>query len=187
MGTQFGLELRRGDRTGRAWTAVVWRHQIGRHWRSAHWPPRRTERCGLAAATGGGLRQLDPARRSADIRGRAGSGQRFGSAPHGGSRGRCGPRRARDYSAVDSYSAKAGNGDSSRCFPAGTSAGRRIPHDHGGSRGRIWACGDGVWRVIPMAEWTRFTTKDGLKDNMVAQVAEDADGSSGSAIATLTV
>jgi signal transduction histidine kinase/ligand-binding sensor domain-containing protein/CheY-like chemotaxis protein len=45
------------------------------------------------------------------------------------------------------------------------------------SRGRIWVCGDlGLARYAD-GRWTRFTTKDGLKDNMVGQVAEDADGS----------
>jgi signal transduction histidine kinase/ligand-binding sensor domain-containing protein/CheY-like chemotaxis protein len=45
------------------------------------------------------------------------------------------------------------------------------------SRGRMWACGElGLARYAD-GRWTRFTTKDGLKENMVAQVAEDVDGS----------
>ena len=45
------------------------------------------------------------------------------------------------------------------------------------SHGRIWACGDQGLARYSDGKWTRFTTKDGLKDNMVAQVAEDPDGS----------
>ena len=45
------------------------------------------------------------------------------------------------------------------------------------SRGRVWACGDQGLARLADGEWTRFTTRDGLKDNMVAQAAEDADGS----------
>ncbi len=45
------------------------------------------------------------------------------------------------------------------------------------SRGRVWACGDQGLARYEDGEWTRFTTADGLKDNMVAQVAEDFDGS----------
>jgi signal transduction histidine kinase/ligand-binding sensor domain-containing protein/CheY-like chemotaxis protein len=45
------------------------------------------------------------------------------------------------------------------------------------SRGRLWVCGDlGLARYAD-GRWTRFTTKDGLKDNRVAHVAEDGDGS----------
>jgi signal transduction histidine kinase/ligand-binding sensor domain-containing protein/DNA-binding NarL/FixJ family response regulator len=45
------------------------------------------------------------------------------------------------------------------------------------SRGSLWACGDFGLARYANDQWTRFTTKDGLKDNMVAQVAEDSDGS----------
>jgi signal transduction histidine kinase/ligand-binding sensor domain-containing protein/CheY-like chemotaxis protein len=43
--------------------------------------------------------------------------------------------------------------------------------------GRIWASGDlGLARYAD-GQWTRYTTKDGLKDDAVWQVAEDPDGS----------
>ena len=45
------------------------------------------------------------------------------------------------------------------------------------SRGDIWACGDQGLARYSAGRWNRYTTKDGLKDNMVAQVAADSDGS----------
>jgi signal transduction histidine kinase/CheY-like chemotaxis protein/streptogramin lyase len=45
------------------------------------------------------------------------------------------------------------------------------------SHGRMWACGDMGLARYADGRWTRFTTKDGLKDNMVAHVSEDEDGS----------
>ncbi len=54
------------------------------------------------------------------------------------------------------------------------------------SHGRVWACGDNGLARYSDGEWTRFTSQntagqnsgqDGLKDNMVGQVAEDLDGS----------
>jgi signal transduction histidine kinase/ligand-binding sensor domain-containing protein/ActR/RegA family two-component response regulator len=45
------------------------------------------------------------------------------------------------------------------------------------SRGAVWACGDFGLARYAEGRWTRFTTNDGLKDNMVASVAEDVDGS----------
>jgi signal transduction histidine kinase/ligand-binding sensor domain-containing protein/CheY-like chemotaxis protein len=42
---------------------------------------------------------------------------------------------------------------------------------------RIWASGDlGLARYAD-GQWTRYTTRDGLKDNTVWQIAEDPDGS----------
>jgi ligand-binding sensor domain-containing protein/serine/threonine protein kinase len=45
------------------------------------------------------------------------------------------------------------------------------------SQGHVWACGEKGLARYSDGEWTRYTTKDGLEDNGVAQVAEDADGS----------
>jgi signal transduction histidine kinase/ligand-binding sensor domain-containing protein/CheY-like chemotaxis protein len=45
------------------------------------------------------------------------------------------------------------------------------------SHGRVWACGDNGLARYSDGEWTRYTVQDGLKDNMVGQVAEDLDGS----------
>jgi signal transduction histidine kinase/CheY-like chemotaxis protein len=44
-------------------------------------------------------------------------------------------------------------------------------------QGRIWVAGDFGLARLADGEWTRFTTRDGLKDNIVVQVAEDPDGS----------
>jgi signal transduction histidine kinase/ligand-binding sensor domain-containing protein/CheY-like chemotaxis protein len=61
--------------------------------------------------------------------------------------------------------------------PAGTQADEgfsMILPDH---HGRIWAAGNLGLALYSGGQWTRFTTKDGLKDDMVGQVAEDPDGS----------
>jgi ligand-binding sensor domain-containing protein len=46
-----------------------------------------------------------------------------------------------------------------------------------GSHGRIWFAGSQGLALYVNGHWKRFTTKDGLKDNIVWQVAEDPDGS----------
>src|ERR1043166_1443098 len=43
--------------------------------------------------------------------------------------------------------------------------------------GRVWACGDRGLLRFAAGRWARFGKKDGLKHDMVAQVAEDPDGS----------
>jgi signal transduction histidine kinase/ligand-binding sensor domain-containing protein/CheY-like chemotaxis protein len=43
--------------------------------------------------------------------------------------------------------------------------------------GRIWASGDFGLARYAGGQWSRYTTKDGLKDNTVWQVVEDPDGS----------
>jgi signal transduction histidine kinase/CheY-like chemotaxis protein/streptogramin lyase len=43
--------------------------------------------------------------------------------------------------------------------------------------GQVWAAGDLGAALWSGDAWKRFTTKDGLKSNMVAQVAPEADGS----------
>ena len=45
-------------------------------------------------------------------------------------------------------------------------------------RGLVWAAGDfGLARLGDAGEWTRFTEKGGLRSDVVAHIAEDADGS----------
>ena len=43
-------------------------------------------------------------------------------------------------------------------------------------RGRIWAAGDFGLARLAGDQWTRFTTADGLKSDMIAHLAEDPDG-----------
>ncbi|MEO8097467.1 MAG: ATP-binding protein [Acidobacteriota bacterium] len=43
--------------------------------------------------------------------------------------------------------------------------------------GQVWACGDVGLARYSAQGWRRFTKVDGLKDNMLAQVAADTDGS----------
>src|SRR5262249_24116559 len=43
--------------------------------------------------------------------------------------------------------------------------------------GQIWTCGDLGLARLAGQQWTRFTKADGLKADMVAQVAADEDGS----------
>ncbi|MEP6963649.1 MAG: two-component regulator propeller domain-containing protein, partial [Acidobacteriota bacterium] len=43
--------------------------------------------------------------------------------------------------------------------------------------GQVWACGDSGLARYSADAWRRFTKIDGLKDDMVAQVAPDTDGS----------
>ena len=43
-------------------------------------------------------------------------------------------------------------------------------------QGRIWAAGDLGLARLENGRWTRFTTRDGLQDDRIAQVAETPDG-----------
>ncbi len=62
-------------------------------------------------------------------------------------------------------------------LPPGTTASEGFLMTLQDSLGRIWVCGNSGLARYADGQWTRFTTKDGLKDDMVAQVAEDGDGS----------
>ncbi len=46
-----------------------------------------------------------------------------------------------------------------------------------GRKGDVWAAGEYGLARFSGGKWTRFTTKDGLKSNMVMQAIEDAEGS----------
>ncbi|HEX5431482.1 MAG TPA: two-component regulator propeller domain-containing protein [Bryobacteraceae bacterium] len=62
-------------------------------------------------------------------------------------------------------------------FPAVTNASEGFSMVLADRQGRIWACGDLGLALYAGGHWTRFTAKDGLKDDMVAQAAEAPDGS----------
>ncbi len=61
--------------------------------------------------------------------------------------------------------------------PAGTQAGEGFFMVYPDRHGRVWAAGDLGLALYSGGQWTRFTTKDGLKDDRVGQVTEDPDGS----------
>ncbi len=61
--------------------------------------------------------------------------------------------------------------------PAGTQPGEGFSMILPDRHGRIWAAGNSGLALFANGQWTRYTTKDGLKDDMVGEVAEDPDGS----------
>ena len=62
-------------------------------------------------------------------------------------------------------------------FPTGTQFGERFLKTIEDSQGQIWTAGDlGLARWAD-GVWRRFTKRDGLRSDGVAQLAEDADGS----------
>jgi signal transduction histidine kinase/CheY-like chemotaxis protein/streptogramin lyase len=68
-----------------------------------------------------------------------------------------------------------------RQLPPGTRPGEAFLNTIEDRQGRVWAAGDfGLARLagdrLAGDQWTRFTTADGLKSNMVAHLAEDPDG-----------
>jgi signal transduction histidine kinase/ligand-binding sensor domain-containing protein/DNA-binding NarL/FixJ family response regulator len=64
-----------------------------------------------------------------------------------------------------------------QAMPAGTTLSAAIRMILPDSRGRVWVAGDQGLALYANGRWVRYTTRDGLKDNVVAQVAEDPDGS----------
>ncbi|HEY4361103.1 MAG TPA: ATP-binding protein [Bryobacteraceae bacterium] len=62
-------------------------------------------------------------------------------------------------------------------MPAGTQTNEAFRMILADTRGRIWVAGDQGLALFANNRWIRYTTRDGLKDNIVAQVAEDPDGS----------
>jgi len=71
----------------------------------------------------------------------------------------------------------AGNVSFERVEPAGTSPLEGFLKTIEDSAGRIWVAGDNGLAVWSAGQWTRFTTKDGLKDDPILQVASAPDGS----------
>jgi signal transduction histidine kinase/ligand-binding sensor domain-containing protein/ActR/RegA family two-component response regulator len=61
--------------------------------------------------------------------------------------------------------------------PAGSNSSEGFSMVFPDSHGQVWAAGNLGLAVYSDGQWRRFTTKDGLKDDMVGQVAEDPDGS----------
>ncbi len=69
-----------------------------------------------------------------------------------------------------------------RVFPPGSDSSERFVMTVEDRNGGVWAAGDfGLARFsgehFSGGQWTRYTTADGLKNNMVGQVAADPDGS----------
>jgi len=176
VGTQFGLdylEERTGEQDGR----LNWRHQLaGLEIRALAAAPDGT--LWIGGGNGGGLRQLEP---------RSGSVRNFGAAQglvndsilhltvDRGGRIWAATRAGLFRSVVSTPKGPVTGFEQVR--PAGTQPSEGFLMTSQDSRGRLWVCGDlGLARYAD-GRWTRFTTKDGLKDNMVAQVAEDGDGS----------
>jgi signal transduction histidine kinase/CheY-like chemotaxis protein/streptogramin lyase len=62
-------------------------------------------------------------------------------------------------------------------FPEGTEPGETFHMTIADGQGGIWVAGDRGLARFAQDRWTRFTTRDGLKSEMVFQVAADADGS----------
>ena len=62
-------------------------------------------------------------------------------------------------------------------FPSGTQFGERFLKTIEDSQGQIWTAGDFGLARWADGVWTRFTKRDGLRSDSVAQLAEDADGS----------
>jgi signal transduction histidine kinase/ligand-binding sensor domain-containing protein/CheY-like chemotaxis protein len=184
LGTQFGLdsmEEQEEEQNGRP----IWRHRLaGLEIRALAAGPDGTLWIGGNRA---GLRQLDPGSGSVRIFGPA-QGLLNDSVLHL-TVDRAGRIWAATRAGLFRSAAAAPRGQVTafeQVFPAGGPE----PGTHAGtqasegflmtlqdSRGRLWACGD--WGLARYADgrWTRFTTKDGLKDNLVGQVAEDGDGS----------
>lgn len=63
-----------------------------------------------------------------------------------------------------------------RQLPPGTRPGEAFLNTIEDRRGRIWAAGDFGLARLAGDTWTRLTTADGLKSDMIAHVAEDPDG-----------
>jgi len=63
-----------------------------------------------------------------------------------------------------------------RLVPEGTQNGESFSKVFEDSRGQIWAAGDLGLARYAGGHWVRYTTRDGLKSNQVAHVAEEADG-----------
>src|SRR5579863_8302864 len=63
-----------------------------------------------------------------------------------------------------------------RQLPPGTRPGEAFLNTIEDRRGRIWAAGDFGLARLAGDKWTRFTTADGLKSDMIAHLAEDPDG-----------
>ena len=64
-----------------------------------------------------------------------------------------------------------------RQFPPGTQDGEQFLKTIEDAQGRIWAAGDAGLARWTRGVWTRFSTHDGLRSNVLAQLAEDRDGS----------
>jgi signal transduction histidine kinase/CheY-like chemotaxis protein/streptogramin lyase len=64
-----------------------------------------------------------------------------------------------------------------RQFPPGTQDGEQFLKTIEDAQGRVWAAGDAGLARWSRGVWTRFSTRDGLRSNNVAQLAEDRDGS----------
>jgi len=62
-------------------------------------------------------------------------------------------------------------------FPAGTRTGEKFLKTIEDAEGQIWAAGDLGLARWSEGVWTRFTKRDGLRADGVAQLAADADGS----------
>jgi len=175
VGTQAGLDYleERGQKSER----LTWRQQLaGLEIRALAAAPDGT--LWIGGGNGGGLRHLDP---------RTGSVQTFG--PSQGLAndsvlhltvdrdGRIwASTRAGLFRGVASTSKGAVTRFEQVPLP-GTTSSEGFLMTLQDSRGYLWACGDFGLARYADGLWTRFTTKDGLKDNMVAHVAEDSDGS----------
>jgi signal transduction histidine kinase/ligand-binding sensor domain-containing protein/DNA-binding NarL/FixJ family response regulator len=172
VGTQFGLDYAE-ERDGQ----LTWRHQPlsgGLEIRALAAAPDGTLWVGANRA---GLRQLDP---------RAGAVRSFGpeqgltnDSPLNlmvdrGGRIWAATRAGLFRSTLPSQGAVT---RFERMLPPGSQANEGFLMVFEDSRGRVWACGDNGLAGYSDGEWKRYTTQDGLKDNMVGQVAEDPDGS----------
>ena len=126
----------------------------------------------------GGLRQLNP--RTKQIR-------MFGEAnglPVGGVRSVMVDRRGLVWVSANTGLFRSlapvnygGKAEFEQQFPSGTQFGERFLKTIEDSAGQIWTAGDFGLARWADGMWTRFTKKDGLRSEGVAQLAEDADGS----------
>jgi len=62
-------------------------------------------------------------------------------------------------------------------LPLGTNSSEHFAMTAGDRSGTIWAAGDFGLARFSVGRWTRYTAADGLKNNAIAQVAADTDGS----------
>jgi signal transduction histidine kinase/ligand-binding sensor domain-containing protein/ActR/RegA family two-component response regulator len=172
VGTQFGLDRARMER-GR----LVWEHHPAGAGEMARALAASPDGSLWIAADAGGLIQFDP---------RSGASRRFGST-HGlagvvlhamiDRRGtiwvstRLGLFRSRAARLGEPVRFE-------RLQPPGTRSNEGFVLAVEDRAGNVWICGDlGLLRYSPGGAWTRYTAADGLRADMVAQVAPAPDGS----------